>query len=116
MSGLIATGTLSLSGTLLAYSFSPTYIAADAAVSLQVKTLTNTSTSGTYTAEVATNATASSGAALPVYTGLTTVVSLSPSNTANAVWRVSKTGTGVTAVHTAAGSPRPSARLSRRRR
>jgi len=97
-SGLPATGALSLSGTLLTYSFTPTYESVGTAVSLQVNTLTNASSAGAYIAEVATNSTGSGGAVLPVDTGLTTVVSLSPSTMSNPIWTVSKTATGTSSV------------------
>jgi hypothetical protein len=75
----LAAGTLSLSGTLLTYSYgatSTTWLNSGTAVQIQVTGLTNTSSAGTYTAELTTNG-GNSAPFLPVDTGVTAALSFS---------------------------------------
>ncbi len=95
-SGLPTVGALSLSGTVLSYSFAQTYVSGT--VSLQVSGMTNTAAPGSYTAELATDGANGANPVLPVDSGLTSVVALGTGTMVNPAWSVSKTLTNSTAV------------------
>lgn len=93
-SGVPGSGTLSLSGNLLTYSFSSTYLNGNVPVSVQVTGLTNTSVAGIYTSELATIATVSGGNPAPIDTGTSGAVLFSAGTMTSPSWALSKTTTG----------------------
>jgi hypothetical protein len=76
VTGFNQTGTLSLSGTLLTYSFGTGTAWMSPPVSVQVTGMTNTSSAGSYTAELTTNA-GNSAPYSPADTGVTPALSFS---------------------------------------
>jgi hypothetical protein len=98
VSGLPSTGSISLSKTLLTYTFSPLYLNGGTAVSLQVTGLTNTATPGVYGSELTTIGTNNGSPIQPTDTGLTNSLSLTAGTMVSPIWSVSKTTTGSSAV------------------
>ena len=98
VSGLPGAGTISLSGNVLTYSFTPTQVSSGTVISIAVGGMTNTSVAGSTTAELATVGTNVSGATLPVDTGMTALVSMSPGVMTNPQWTDSKSSVGATGV------------------
>lgn len=77
VTGLPGGGTLSLSGNLLTYSFGSAWYNGGTAVTITVNTVTNTSTAGSYAAELTTDGTNSGAPVLPMDTGTTAALALS---------------------------------------
>jgi hypothetical protein len=84
VSGLPSGGSVSLSGGVLTYSGFSQSVAANTAVSIQITGMTNTSTPGTYTSQLATNS--SSG---PIDTALSAAISITGGTLGTPVWSVS---------------------------
>lgn len=91
-SSLPTNGTATLSGTTLTYSFATTYINPSTAVSIQFTGLTNTTSPGSYTAQITTH----TGAGAPVDTGTTAAIAFSGAALASPIWSVSSFATGAT--------------------
>ncbi len=84
-----AGGTVTLSGTTLTYSFTPSVIPNGQPVSIQVNGLTNTAVAGSYTSTITT---VSSGTA--VESGTTPAVAFTSGALVNPAWSASSTTTG----------------------
>jgi hypothetical protein len=84
-----AGGTVTLSGTTLRYSFTPSLIKNGKPVSIQINGLTNTAVAGSYTSAIAT---VSSGSA--VSSGTTPAVTFTAGALVNPAWSASSTATG----------------------
>jgi sugar lactone lactonase YvrE len=93
VSGVPSGGTVSLASNTLTYSFTATYLNAGTAVSLDIGGLTNTTTTGTYTSQIATKTSST-----PVDTGVTAGVAISGGTLASVGWAVSNAASGATGV------------------
>lgn len=89
--GGLAGGSIALAGTTLTYSFPAASITAGSAISIQVKGLTNTTTAGSYTAQLSTFS--GTGA---VDTGTSGPVVLTSTALTNPTWSASSVTVGAT--------------------
>lgn len=87
----IAGGSVALAGTTLTYTFTSALIAPGQAVSVQINGLTNTTTAGSYTAQITTHS--SAGA---VDTGTTASVTFTATALTSPTWSASSTTVGAT--------------------
>jgi len=89
----MAGGSVALAGTTLTYSFTAAQVASGTAISIEVKSLTNTATAGAYSSQVTTRNGASA-----VDTGTTGTVTLTATALSSPAWSASSTTVGATGV------------------
>lgn len=93
VSGLPSSGTVSLASNTITFSFTPTAVASGTAVTVHFTGLKNTTTTGSYTSQVAT-----STATDPVDTGTSGAVSITGASLTSPIWTVSASGSGTSGV------------------
>jgi len=79
---------------VLTYSFTATYVNPGTAVTVAIGGLTNSSTAGSYPAELTTNGTNNQGPSLPIDTGLAGPLTLTAGALVSPSWSISKGATG----------------------
>ena len=93
VSGVASGGSVALASNSLTYSFTPTLVAADTIATIHVTGLTNTTSTGSYTSQIAT-----STLGLPIDTGTTAAIAISGGTLTNPIWTVGASGSGATNV------------------
>ncbi|MCW2527136.1 MAG: dystroglycan-type cadherin-like domain repeat protein [Pseudonocardiales bacterium] len=90
-------GTISFSGNLLTYTLgTPTFQGAGTAVSIRISGLTNTTTPGTYIAQLVTNGATGGGTTVALDSASTGPISFGSATLVNPVWSASNTQTAAT--------------------
>jgi YVTN family beta-propeller protein len=92
VTGLPSSGTTSLASGTITFSFASTPVASGTAVTIPITGMTNTSTKGSYTSQIAT----SNGG--PVDTGTSGAASITGTSLTNPLWSIDASGSGATGV------------------